>query len=523
MTLIKQGHVAVVPHAMWGHIRPLLDLCINLLTLHPDLSVTLLLSPSVTPRVEQELRNGDDHKHIASRLQLITCVSKDFDMPTTFHPEMMAKEAMDYAAVIPAFVKDLMEGNAEVQGTANKFKGVTPDFMIYDIFQTFAPDVFKGVAAQLGKKVPPFLGFCPSNSSAFYHHHASEEHGGYMAKMHRLAKVDMDNGKSPMEAFSAHGFSLSGEPKTLPGLPTKFDWPLLATCPVPPPALVAMAPSYFCVHDKATVGIILPSAAEMEPENVKALEEELGKRIYMVGPQFSEAEWTKPVTVQPVTDDDKRVFTFLSNMSAKHGPKSVCYVSFGSLFFPHRRPELVTYILQSLRDAGVPFVFAYASGLAQVPEGLLEEFAGIEDACLVKFAPQWGVLNHEATGWFVTHCGSNSTAEAILTETPIVSMPFAADQGEFASLLTEVYKVGIDLKQTKTFSNPAFTKLYDGTTVVGTEAAIKEEMAETWKRMRGPEGKEMRERMKGLRGLLKGSWEGGRSKADMLALGKCFE
>ncbi|WVQ84178.1 hypothetical protein IAT38_006325 [Cryptococcus sp. DSM 104549] len=532
-TDIKQGHAVVVPQSLWGHTRPLLHLCLNLLTLHPNLRITFLLSPSAVPRIEGELLTVP-HVHLPSgsepplisRLQLVKCVSADLHLPKEFSPETMMKEAMDYAAVMPAFAKDLCEGRGEVQGAENKFTGVPVNFVIHDLFQPFAPHVFKNVAAELGTKVPALIGFCPCNASAFFHHFASEEKGGFMAKMHRLAKADIAKGRDVAEAYDEYQFYPQGEVLALPGLPPKFDyewWPLLATCPVPPGVVMTTAPSYYCVHDEATKGIILPSSADLEPESVKALEAELGKRMYMAGPQFPEEVWTAPPPFVPTTPDDKRVLAFLSSMSAKHGPKSVAYVSFGSLFFPLLRLELVQFILRSLRDAGVPFVFAYASGLAQVPEGLVEEFEGGEDYCLVKFAPQWGVLSHEATGFFVTHCGSNSAAEAIMTETPIVAMPFAGDQGQYASLLVDNLKVGLELKQVKTFANPSFTKLYDGTTIVGTEEAIVAEMKDVWSRMRGKEGEEMRERMSGVKGVLKKSWDGGRSRADMLDLGKCFE
>ncbi|WWD19334.1 hypothetical protein CI109_103793 [Kwoniella shandongensis] len=138
---------------------------------------------------------------------------------------------------------------------------------------------------------------------------------------------------------------------------------------------------------------------------------------------------------------------------------------------------------------------------------------------MVKFAPQWHVLNHEALGFFVSHCGSNSTAEAIMTETPIVAMPFAADQGQFAAELVHNLKVAIELKQVKTFSKPVFKKLYDGTEIVGTEEAIKAEMKDAFKRIRGKEGEELRERMKGVKKIVKDSWESGRARKDMEALG----
>ena len=84
--------------------------------------------------------------------------------------------------------------------------------------------------------------------------------------------------------------------------------------------------------------------------------------------------------------------------------------------------------------------------------------------------------------------------------------------------------VGIDLKQVKTFraGKTKFNELYDGTIIVGTEEAIKAEMAEVWQRIKGPEGERMREKMRGIRALLVKSWQEGRSRQAMEGLSQYF-
>ena len=84
--------------------------------------------------------------------------------------------------------------------------------------------------------------------------------------------------------------------------------------------------------------------------------------------------------------------------------------------------------------------------------------------------------------------------------------------------------VGIDLKQVKTFKegNARFHTLYDGTEIVGTKEAIKKEMAETWARLKGSEGKQMREKMQGIRAICEKSWKEGKSRMEMEAFAKYF-
>ncbi|WVQ74614.1 hypothetical protein IAR50_004215 [Cryptococcus sp. DSM 104548] len=162
-------------------------------------------------------------------------------------------------------------------------------------------------------------------------------------------------------------------------------------------------------------------------------------------------------------------------MKAKHGRRFVAYVSFSSLFFPFTRPEL--------------------------------------------FAPQWQVLNHEATAIFVSHCGSNSMSQTLLSEVPVVTMPFGGDQAEIASLLTDTLYVGIDLKQCNTFKSPSFRHLHDGTEVVSTKEVIKQEMRQVRGTMKGPEGEGMRERLNGVKSTSRGSLTDGRAGQDMMKLG----
>jgi UDP:flavonoid glycosyltransferase YjiC (YdhE family) len=151
--------------------------------------------------------------------------------------------------------------------------------------------------------------------------------------------------------------------------------------------------------------------------------------------QFPESTWEGVKTSRNTSNpDDDRILSFLDRMEAKHGPRSVAYVSFGSAWFPATRPELVEYLLASLIENKVPFVFAHASELFNPPRSLLDLIEPYEDGESVKFAPQWQVLEHPATQFFLSHCGSNSTAEAILSGVPLVAMPFGADQGEFASM-----------------------------------------------------------------------------------------
>jgi hypothetical protein len=117
---------------------------------------------------------------------------------------------------------------------------------------------------------------------------------------------------------------------------------------------------------------------------------------------------------------------------------SVVYVCFGSQEVP--TPPAAAALAEALERSAVPFVWAV--GGAVVPEGLEARVAG-RGLVARGWAPQVALLRHAAVGWFVTHCGWNSTLEAVAAGVPMLAWPMTGDQFFDARLLVDEARVAV--------------------------------------------------------------------------------
>ncbi|KAL8557551.1 hypothetical protein ACS0TY_004844 [Phlomoides rotata] len=139
----------------------------------------------------------------------------------------------------------------------------------------------------------------------------------------------------------------------------------------------------------------------------------------------------------------------------KQEPKSVIYVSFGTTvsLSDEQIKELALGLEQSkvkflwvLRDADKGDVFDEQVRRAQLPEGFEESVEGV-GMVVRDWAPQPQILAHSSTGGFMSHCGWNSCIESITMGVPIAAWPMHSDQPRNASLITDILKVGLVVRE----------------------------------------------------------------------------
>jgi len=145
-----------------------------------------------------------------------------------------------------------------------------------------------------------------------------------------------------------------------------------------------------------------------------------------------------------VKSDDCNIIEWLNTK-----PKgSVVYISFGTIVYLPQ--EQVNEIAYGLLDSNVSFLWVLKQhpkelGLKEhvLPNGFLEETS--ERGKVVKWSPQEEVLAHPSLVCFITHCGWNSSIEALSLGVPMLTFPAWGDQVTNAKFLVDVFGVGIRL------------------------------------------------------------------------------
>ncbi|CAN0878917.1 Scopoletin glucosyltransferase [Linum grandiflorum] len=277
------------------------------------------------------------------------------------------------------------------------------------------------------------------------------------------------------------------------------------------PVIEAEAKSY---------GVIFNSFLELEPDYVEFYSKEMGRRNWHVGPVSlcnrrlqKKAERGGRGGGGSSTDD-------LESWLDSKEPNSVIYICFGSMSnFAGSQLEKIARAMESWGGSFVWVVrekrrrsntgddMRIKDGEEWLPEGFKEKI-GSKGLIIRGWAPQVMILDHVAVGGFMTHCGWNSTLEAITAGKPMVTWPVEAEQFYTEKLVTDVLGVGVGVGAMKWARGTGD----EGVTVEGIETAVR-------KVMDSDEGEAMRRKAKELATMAKRAVEdGGSSNSSLLRL-----
>ncbi|XP_077211306.1 mogroside I-E synthase-like [Tasmannia lanceolata] len=237
---------------------------------------------------------------------------------------------------------------------------------------------------------------------------------------------------------------LEATPISIPGFPQLriSDLPSFVSAPESYPSFLVLLLNQFSNLEKAD-WVLVNSLDKLEEEEVRWME-----RLWPVktiGPTLPSMYLDKLM----VGDNDYGIN--LSNPNGKACQKwldtrptaSVVYVSFGSI--ANLEEDQMVELAWWLKESNSNFLWVVrASEQSKLPNNFVEET--IEKGLVVDWCTQLEVLAHPAVGCFVTHCGWNSTLEALSLGVPMVAVPQWTDQPTNAKYVEDIWGVGIRVK-----------------------------------------------------------------------------
>uniref|UniRef100_A0A453MES2 Glycosyltransferase n=1 Tax=Aegilops tauschii subsp. strangulata TaxID=200361 RepID=A0A453MES2_AEGTS len=202
-----------------------------------------------------------------------------------------------------------------------------------------------------------------------------------------------------------------------------------------------------------TESMVFNSFHGLEPDYVEHYHRTLGSRAWLVGPVALASKDMAGRGTDALSPDADSCLRWLDTKPAG----SVVYVSFGTL--TSSSPAELHQLARGLALSGVDFVWVIgAAGQAPdssewMPEGFAELMARGDRGFIIRgWAPQLLILDHPALGGFLTHCGWNSTLEAVSTGVPMVTWPRYADQLHNEQLVVDVLGVGVSITGGKDYA-----------------------------------------------------------------------
>ncbi|KAF8034714.1 hypothetical protein BT93_C0890 [Corymbia citriodora subsp. variegata] len=249
--------------------------------------------------------------------------------------------------------------------------------------------------------------------------------------------------------------------------------------------------------EKRSYGVIMNSFYELEPAYADHYRTFLGRPSWRLRTKH---------TGDQASIDQHECLKWLDSKQ----PNLVIYICFGSM--TNFNAAQLHEVAVGLEASGQQFIWVVKD--PNVGEGKEEWLPdGYESRIRNKgliirgWAPQVLILDHEASGGFVTHCGWNSILEAVTASVPMVMWPVTAEQFYNEKLVTQVLKIGIDIgvkRWVASFGDTVKSKKV--------EEAVKRILV-------GEEAEEMRRRARALAEMARGAVEeGGSSWSDLGAL-----
>lgn len=380
-----RAHCLILPFPVQGHTNPMLQFAKRLQ--HEGTKITLATTKFLFKTVDE-----------VSGSISVKAISDGYDEGTNVAQEVYLPEFQKVGS------KTLTELILKLQDS-----GCPVDCIIYDAFVPWCLDVAKDLGIRAGVF---FTQSCAVNS-IYYHVHKG------------LLKLPLE--ESEVE---------------IPGLPTLLasDLPSFVSNPGPYPAI-----SQLVVHDQMEK---IEEADWIFFNTFYRLEEKVNDWMATILPAKTVGPTIPSMYLDKRLEDDKQyglnLFKPRTNACiswlSERSMSSVVYVAFGSL--AELDAEQMEELAWGLSASSYHFIWVVReSESKKLPKDFVDET--FDKGLIISWCPQLEVLAHKSIGCFITHCGWNSTLEALSLGVPMIAMPQWTDQSTNAKFVMDIWKTGI--------------------------------------------------------------------------------
>lgn len=196
--------------------------------------------------------------------------------------------------------------------------------------------------------------------------------------------------------------------------------------------------------EEKAFGIVLNTQEELESYYIKEYGKAKGKKIWCVGP-VSLCNRRNLDKAERGNDDASDHYEYYMKWLDSKEPNSVMYVCLGSL--TRSGTSQMIELGLGLELSNRPFIWVMRETSSEFKKWLLEEKyeERVEGRGVIihGWAPQVLILSHPSIGGFITHCGWNSTLEAICSGVPMITWPSFSEQFINEKLVVNILKIGI--------------------------------------------------------------------------------
>ncbi|TCD68440.1 hypothetical protein EIP91_010726 [Steccherinum ochraceum] len=518
--MARHPHIVITGVEHWGHTRPLCAFAIKAVQMR-DVYVTLFSHPHVYEKVKKEMSRGFNGPGGSERLaQFVRVVAVDCLAVGATRRETMSLELLRYfESFMALYTRLLQEKPVTCYLTQTEFAGVpAPNMVVLDLIVGPLGPMLRNYPKNEAKLAV----FCSGMAAYCYSCFAPSENGGPLhfkeAAFLEAERTGRDVNDVAEDIVYTYGDGIT----QMPGLPKMYLWefdPQDTTALTKGVALGALRLAMYDTYDSCDE-LIMTSTEAYEPVALAATREwfaETGRGVWAVGPlALSDSKEAREGEVAQSARGTE-IKKFMDDVVEKYGEKKMIYMSFGSGFWPPV-PDKYEAFIDVLIEKRIPFIFSYASPIAQLSDAFRARVENSDVGFLSQFSPQQTILAHPAVGWFISHCGQSSTLESVSAGVPIIAWPFHVDQPANAVHLTDNLEIAYELYEVRT-GNGTKPTYRTGKAPVGTLEALRAEAHEVLDKAFGEDGARKRANVQKLRAQILRAWDkGGSAEVDMTKL-----